>query len=72
MVTGVFKLGNSEIRLCEQTGYAGWHSNAYTPMHVVGIDGKNNSRGLVMPVRHYGMTDGAFVFPIETEAANAA
>ena len=72
IVTGVFKLGNTEIRLCEQVGYAGWYSAGYTPMHIVGMDGKNNSRGLVMPVRHYGMTDGAFVFPTEEKAVNAA
>lgn len=72
MVTGVFKLGNTEIRLCEQVGYAGWYSAGHTPMHIVGMDGKNNSRGLVMPVRHYGMTDGTFVFPTEDKAADAA
>jgi hypothetical protein len=72
MVTGVFKLGNDSIGLYEQTGYTGWDSCDHTPIHVVGLDGANNSRGLLMAVRHYGTTDGVFRFPVEKEASKAA
>lgn len=73
VVTAVFKMGNTKIGLYEpQKGWAGSTTDIYAPLHIVGIDGGNNSRGLLMPIRHYGLTDGAFVFPIEGNAANAA
>lgn len=71
VVTAVFKMGNTKIGLYEQLTSWGISSESY-PMHIVGLDGGNNSRGLLMPIRHYGLTDGAFVFPIEGNAANAA
>ena len=71
VVTAVFKMGNTKVGVYEQL--TGWGAlSEYYPLHIVGIDGGNNSRGLMMPIRHYGLTDGAFVFPIEGNAANDA
>ena len=73
VVTAVFKMGNTKIGLYEPNkGWAGSTTDIYAPMHIVGLDSGNNSRGLVMPIRHYGPTDGAFVFPIDGNAAKAA
>ena len=73
VVTAVFKMGNTKIGLYEpQNGWAGSTTDIYAPMHIVGLDSGNNSRGLVMPIQHYGLTDGSFVFPIDGNAANAA
>lgn len=71
VVTAVFKMDNTKIGLYEQLTSWGASAESY-PMHIVGLDGGNNSRGLLMPIRHYGLTDGAFVFPIEGNAANVA
>ena len=62
--TSVFKMGNTKVGIYEQQTSWGTSAESY-PMHIVGLDGGNNSRGLVMPIRQYGMTDGAFVFPTE-------
>lgn len=73
VVTAVFKMGNTKIGLYEsQNGWVGSTTDIYAPMHIVGIDGGNNSRGLLMPIRHYGLDDGTFVFPIEGSMAKVA
>lgn len=77
LVTAVFKLGNRKVGIYEQTGYLGMSAVGNAPMHIIGIERdkipNNNSRGLVMPIRHYGMeTAPAFVFPVEGKGANAA
>lgn len=80
LVTALFKLGNTKVGLYEclneRLGY-GLNGEIcdYTPMHIVGMDGGNHSRGLIMPMRTgTGMEipEGKFVFPIIDKAANAA
>lgn len=71
LVNAVFKMGNKKVGLYEQTGWAGWTECEHTPLHIVGLDGGNNSRALLMPFRCGLENYGTFVFPAEGEAAAA-
>ena len=71
VVTAVFKMGNTKVGVYEQLTSWGASAESY-PMHIVGLDGGNNSRGLVMPIRTYGGEPTGFVFPVDGTAANAA
>lgn len=71
VVTAVFRMGNTKVGVYEQLTSWGASEESY-PMHIVGLDGGNNSRGLVMPIRTYGGEPAGFVFPVDGTAANAA
>lgn len=62
LVDALFRLGNTKVGIYEQKSRGGY--SADSPLHLIGMDGGNNSRGLLMPIRFGDENTRAFEFPI--------
>ena len=66
IVDSLFKLGCTKVLLCEKQAWSGGVCDT-TPMHLYGIGGEIEAKGVIMPVRCADDSLGAFVMPIEKE-----
>lgn len=65
LVDALFGLGCERVALCEKTSFDGSRVMDCTPLHVFGLDGEMDAKGVVMPVRNADDSLGAFVMPLD-------
>lgn len=68
LVDGLFRLGSESVVLCERKYWGLEEVDAHAPLHIYGLGGKVDAKGLLMPIRRYGEVEldtGAFVLPTE-------
>lgn len=65
LVDALFKLGCDTVALCEKTAWSGCHVMQYTPLHIYGMGGEVDAKGVVMPMKYADDSMGAFVMPTE-------
>ena len=65
LVDALFKLGCSSVALCEKTAFDGIHVCTSTPLHIFGLGGEVDAKGVIMPLRYADDSLGAFVMPLD-------
>lgn len=69
LVDGLFRLGNTVVKICEKTDMYGRITNG--PLNLFGMNAQMDSKGLVMPFRAYDDTCG-LILPLDKTATAAA
>lgn len=65
MVDALFKLGCTKVVLCEKTAFDGSYVIETTPLHIFGLGGDFDAKGVIMPLRYADDSMGAFVMPLD-------